>query len=334
MERAARIAVVGPVAEGLLADLRALPMQPEVRLFASLYGDSEPLTRFQPDLLVTALHDEVAEEVGALRLLRTLWPALAVILVVDGQNEMARAPLAARIGAHLLVYPEKPGHLAATIEHAFLGSHRPRADAFLDLAHGIADEINNPLLFVAGHLQLLRASFDPSQERGRRDQIGAALDGVQRIQMSVERLRLLSQAANGPRRTEPVELRDLLGDANVQVAGAGSTVVAGDREQLSAAVRAVLQFRSELATMGTPSTLDLEPLERGVRLRLVASGTGIAAWRLPHSFEPYYPNRILRSHGHGLSLFLAQTVVQGHRGQATARRLGDGSLQFDFLLPR
>jgi hypothetical protein len=42
---------------------------------------------------------------------------------------------------------------------------------------------------------------------------------------------------------------------------------------------------------------------------------------------------VLRGQGHGLCLFLAQTIVLGHRGQATARRLGDGSLQVDFVLP-
>lgn len=343
MERAVRIAVVGPVPETLLGEVRALPLQPEVRAFRSLYGDSEPLSRFMPDVLMTALPGGAAEEVGALRLLRSLWPALAIVLVTDAGDELAQTPLAGRIGAHVLVHPDKPGQLAATIEQALLGSDRPRPDVFLDLAHGIADEINNPLLFVSGHLQLLRASFDPQRERDRRDQVGAALDGLARIQESVDRLRLVAMAANGPRRPESVDLAELVAKvaaaepaaAGVVVAPhpAGACTVTGDREQLTAAVRAVLQFRAALAAAGTPSTLSLDAEARAVRLRLVADGTGLSPWRLPHTFEPYYPNRILRGHGHGLPLFVAQTVVLGHRGQATARRLGDGSLQFDFVLP-
>jgi signal transduction histidine kinase len=327
----------------LLSDLRALPMQPEVRAFQSLYGDSEPLSRFQPDVLMTALHDEAAEEVGALRLLRSLWPALAVVLVTDAANELGRAPLAGRIGAHVLVHPGKPGQLAATIDQALLGSDRPRPDVFLDLAHGIADEINNPLLFVSGHLQLLRASFEPQRERDRRDQVTTALEGLRRIQDSVERLRLVAMAANGPRRPGPVDLAELVAAAAAAevaapglaplAAPAGPCLVTGDRDQLAAAMRAVVQFRGALAAAGTPSTLVLQRDPRAVRLRLVAAGSGLASWRLPHTFEPYYPNRILRGHGHGLSLFVAQTVVHGHRGQATARRLADGSLQFDFVLP-
>ena len=45
------------------------------------------------------------------------------------------------------------------------------------------------------------------------------------------------------------------------------------------------------------------------------------------------PQRLVRGQSHGLGLFLAQTVVHGHRGQATARRHRDGTLQLDFLLP-
>ena len=56
-------------------------------------------------------------------------------------------------------------------------------------------------------------------------------------------------------------------------------------------------------------------------------------WRLPQSFEPYYPTRALRGQNAGLGLLLAQTVVLGHGGQAQARRLPDGGLQFDFVLP-
>ncbi len=341
MERAARIAVVGPVPDQLVADLRSLPLRPEVRTFTSLYGDTEQMARFEPDLLITALRNE-SEEIGALKLLHSLWPTVGVALVTDAESELARGPIAARIGAHLLVYPEKPGHLAAAIEHALQGSDRPRADVFLDLAHGIADEINNPLLFVSGHLQLLRASFDPQMERDRRDQIGAALEGVQRIQASVDRLRLLSQAANGPKRPVPVDLAALLA-REVQASPPSPAaaielpprpcVVHGDAEHLATALQALVRFRDDLAMMGTPTSLSLSAEEHAVRLRLLASGRGLASWRLPHTFEPYYPNRILRGQGHGLSLFVAQTVVLGHRGQATARRLADGSLQFDFVLP-
>lgn len=343
MERPVRIAVVGPVDEHLAGDLRRLPLRPEVRPLSSLVADSEALMRFQPDLLLLAFDDAAAEEIGAARLLQRLWPSLGVVVVAAPDRELAMAPVATRLGAGLLVYPDAPGQLAATIEQVLHGGDRPRPELFVDLAHGLADEINNPLMFASGHLQLLRASFDAARERDRRDQVDAALVGLGRIQASVDRLRLLSQAADGPRRRQTVDVTALLAGAIARRREGepaatvsmppGAHEVHGDQDQLGPALAAIVQFADELAGVGTASHLRLERLPAALRVRLVAAGNAFASWQLPHTFEPYYPQRALRGHSHGLGLFLAQTVVLGHKGQATARRLPDGSLQFDFLLP-
>lgn len=342
MDRPARIAIVGPTSDRLIQDLRALPLHPEVRRWATLCGDSEAVLQFQPDLLCLAFGPDAGEEVGALRMLRSLWPAIGVVLVTDAEHELRHAPLAARLGAQLLV-PDAPGQLAAVLEQARLGGDRPRPEVFHDLARGVADEINNPLLFVAGHLQLLRGGFDPNAEAGRRDQVEHALAGVRRIQASVDRLRLVAEAAHGPGRREPVDLAALLAaavaarssdraHATLSIAD-GPHVVTGDPQQLRVAVLGLVQFADDLAVLGAACRVQLDTLPSGRRLRLEASSGDMAAWQLPHSFEPYYPSRALRSPGLGLGLFLAQTVFLGHRGQATVQRLREGNVQFDFVLP-
>lgn len=342
MERSARIAVAGPVDDRLAGDIRQLPLRPEVRAVGSVVADSEALLRFQPDVLVLALGAEPSEEVGAVRLLRQLWPALGVVVATAPAQEVAATALAQRMRALVLVYPDAPGQLAAILEQARLQSDRPRADTFVDLARGVADEINNPLMFVSGHLQLLRANLQ-APERDRRDQLGAALSGLARIEAVVGRLRALSQAANGPRTRADVDLAALLADALGMaprdtshagiVVGEGEHVVRGDRDQLAAAVTAVLRFADELAAAGDTTQLALETRDGAQQLRVHAQGSGVASWQLPQTFEPYYPSRALRSQGGGLGLFLAQTVVLAHRGQAVARRLGDGALQLEFVLP-
>ena len=321
-----------------------MPLRPEVRPWQSLCGDSEAIARFEPDLLLATFGAEAAEELGALRFLRNLWPSVRVVLVTDAAHEVATQPLAARLSARLLVHPDTPGQLAAAIEQARLGGDRPRPDAFVDLARGLADEVNNPLMHVSGHLQLLMAGLGAAADRDRRDQIDAALGGVQRIQESVERLRLIAEAANGPRRREPVDIAALLteaagnrGPARDPVATLAienaSHAVPGDREQLATAIAALVRFADDLTALGGQGRLELQSLPGAMRLRLSAGAAGLAAWQLPRSFEPHYPNRALRGQGYGLGLFLAQTVVLGHRGQATVRRLPDGSLEFDFVLP-
>ena len=345
MDRAVRIAVVGPVDDRMTGDLRNLPLRPEVRSMQSLHGDTEALSRFEPDVLVAALGESAAEDTGALRLLKQLWPHLAIVVVCDLEGEIEAVPVAERIGARLLVYPDKPGQLAATIEQALQGGDRPRAEVFLDLAHGMADEINNPLLFVSGHLQLLHANLDPTAETDRRDQVRSALDGVHRIQRTLDRLRLLSQASVGPRQQLRTDLASLVqtaiaarGEADNGIAAVtfhdGQHFVAGDAEQLRPAIEEIVRFADALAAAGTEAAIELEPLDAAVRLRLTLRGAALLQWRLPHTFEPFYPSRLLRGHGHGLALFLVQTVVLGHKGQATARRLPDGALQLDFVLRR
>lgn len=342
MDQPTRIAVVGPVHEHLAGDLRRLPLRPEVRACRGLTVDTEALLRFQPDVLLLAFDDEPSEEVGALRVLRQLWPGVAVVVVVAPEHEVAIAPLARQLHALVLVYPDTPGQLAAVLEQARHGGDRPRAESFVDLARGVADEINNPLMFVSGHLQLLRSNLQ-APERDRRDQADAALAGVTRIAAAIERLRLLATAADGPRHRGEVDLAAVLaarlaaaprrdGTAAVAV-GDGPHTVPGDAEHLAALVQGLLQFADELAAAGATAELRLETAGAARRLRVTAAGSVVQAWQLPHSFEPYYPARALRGQSAGLGLFLAQTVTLGHRGQATARRTAEGALQLDFVLP-
>lgn len=342
MERTLRIAAVGALPDPMVGQLRDLPLRPDVRAFHSLVGDSEAIARQQPDLIVIAFDADAAEEIGALRLLRRLWPDVGAIVVADPANELQWTPVATRLRAQLVVRGDRPGELAAAVEQALLGSDRPRAAVFVDLAHGLADEINNPLQSAAGHLQLLRAGLEAVQDRDRRDQITAAQQGLGRVLAVVDRLRLLATAADGPRRREAVDLVVLLHEqlqASPQLASlavrlpTSPQIVLGDREQLVAAIAAVLRTAEALATAGANAELRLEALPGAVALRLVAMGRALQSWQLPHSFEPYYPARVLRGHGQGLGLFLAQTVVLGHGGQARGQRLGDGSLRFDFVLP-
>ena len=343
MERPVRIAVVGQVDERLVGDLRQLPLGPEVRPLTSVVGDTEALMNFQPDVLLVRFEQSPSEDIGAIKLLQRLWPALAVGVVTDADGEVLMGSVSARLSAELIVYPDMPGQLAATLERLLHDSDRPRPELFVDLAHGLADEINNPLMFVSGHLQLLRAQFDPRADTERCGQIDAALNGLKRIQAAVDRLRLLSQAADGPAGNSRVDLAALITHAiqgrapdaacaTIEMP-AGELVVQGDLDQLTLAVNAIVQFADEVAALVTHSHLQVEPTENAQRIRLIARGQGLSTWRLPNTFEPFYPQRLIRGQSHGLGLFLAQTVVHGHRGQATARRRADGTLQLDFLLP-
>ncbi|MBX3462445.1 MAG: HAMP domain-containing histidine kinase [Planctomycetes bacterium] len=343
MDRPVRIAVVGPIDDRLLADLAALPSPPEVRHWPSLRAGGVPLLSFQPELLAVAFGPDAAEEVGALRFHQGLWPLVGIVVLTDAAGERQHAALAATLGAECLARPCPPEHLAAAVEAARHGGPRLRPEALLDLARGVADETNNPLLFAAGHLQLLRATLEATRDAAARDQVEAALEGMQRVRAAVDRLRLVAEAAHGPARRESVDLAALLATAVAARRGGRATAtlaiapgphaVPGDPEQLQAAVSALVQFADDLAGLGARSHLELAALPAARRLQLTVGGAAVQALDAGQTFAPFQPNRALRTPGLGLGPFLARTIVVGHGGRAWAQREANGDLRLEFVLP-
>ncbi|MEQ1633145.1 MAG: histidine kinase dimerization/phospho-acceptor domain-containing protein, partial [Planctomycetota bacterium] len=261
-------------------------------------------------------------------------------------REVELAALRERTGASWLALPHTPLDLARAVDHALNGGDRPRTEVFLDLVHGIADEINNPLQFVLGYLQLLQLQLEGDQYQDARDHIAAALDGGQRIAGTVERLTRIERAAAGARRHERFDLRTALESAlAVSAAGRplpsivrepakGSFVVQGDAEILDPALHALAAAAFEFEQHGGSVHFVLTRIDHAVRLRMALRGEGFADWQLPRTWEPYYLCRVLRGSTQGLALFLVQTAIHAHRGQATARRLPDGAVAIDLELPR
>ena len=120
MERPVRIAVVGQVDERLVGDLRQLPLGPEVRPLTSVVGDTEALMNFQPDVLLVRFEQNPSEDIGAIKLLQRLWPALAVG-VVEGEARYADEPFVDVMpqGSH----PET--RFVKGSNHCRLAIHRP-----------------------------------------------------------------------------------------------------------------------------------------------------------------------------------------------------------------
>ncbi len=344
MPKAVRIAVVEAGDSSLAADLQGLSARPTVRCFHSLFGDAEAIRRFRPSVVIVYGSGPGSEEVGAVRMLRGLLPRSSLVLAGEAGDEVELRRLCSRFEARILLLPYSPAELSASLGRALDDNDRPAEEVFLDLARGIADEINNPLMFVSGHLQLLRQNLDPS-DRAAADQVLAAQEGLSRIAATVEKMRLLSRAAslNGP--GEPVDLVPLLavavrrgerraGSSGVRLSlpkESDHGVVTGHRALLEAALSDLARVAEGFADAGCQVSLALARLAKGPRLRLVVRGEGLEEWRLPRTFEPYFLNRILRGSPHGLGLFLVQTVVHAHGGQALARRGADGALTVDLL---
>lgn len=347
MDRPLRIGLCSRDATPLQTDLRALPGRPEVEAYDSIFSAAQKLLAFQPDaLFVRVSVDMPLEELaGAVRLLRSALPQCAVVLLAARDREIALSPLCARVGAHFLAEPYAPAELLAAFDHALRAVERPRAEVFLDLVHGIADEINNPLMFLMGHLQLLQLQLDPTRDRDHLEQIAAALGGAQRIHETVERMRRIEAAAAGPRRADAVDVWSVLHALTTEPAGGATSVaivrepadasfaVLGDAEILRPALSGLVDLAREFKQHGTEAHFAVARMDGAVRVRLALRGKDVADWSLPRTYEPYYLARALRGSPHGLALFHVQAAAHGHRGRATARLLPDATVAIDMELP-
>ncbi len=355
MDGPVRIGLSGLTGDSLSRAVAELPMAPEVHSFADLFADAEAILAADLDLLITEETSPPAEFLGGLRLLRRARPSLPVLVVCRAAREVSLRTACEDVGARLLLLPLRSGALAAAVEQALQLSDRPDQEVFLDLAHGFADEINNPLLYLTGHLQLLMAQA--GDQGDVQEQLEAALQGAQRIQECVERIRMISRAATGPRQRDELDLAYELNHAlrehgsaagkpkgKVKQGKARNAVVMlepdeatftwqGDLEVLREAFARFVQVVFEIAGDEGAAHFTLSRLDGSLRLRAALSGPGTTDWHLPQTFEPYYLNRRLSGSTHGLSLFLVQAAVLGHGGQATARRLPDGALALDLHLP-
>lgn len=343
MDRPLRIALVGALDRGLDDAFAGLARRPLVVRVADLFQAAQELDRELPDLLAVASPPtaELEQLAGGLRLWRSLHTSCGVLLLGPAAREVELAGFAERVQATFVALPARPRDLAAAVDTALLGAGRPRPEAYLDLVHGIADEVNNPLQFLMGYLQLVQLSLDPVTGRDLLDQVEAAIEGARRVQAVVDRLRAVEDAATGPRRHEYCDLAALLDAALhsgptlvvVREPEPGPFVVLGDPDALGPAIAGLAAAATALRAADVELHFVLTRLDGRIRLRLSLRGEALSDWSLPRSFEPYAIHRCLRGSAHGLALFHAQTVAHAHGGSASARRLPDGSVALDFELP-
>lgn len=346
MTARARIVVIRDPAGDLARLLEARPERPQVDVAPSLFDALEQTLDDPPE---TLFHDgslDDPEEVGALRVLRLALPNLRLVLLGPRDREFELSALAERLRAGVLTRPFDRRAVAAALGQTDPGDGRPDPEAFLDLSRGISDEINNPLLFTVGHLQLLEALLDPDRDTEALEQLDAARRGLDRIGATMDRIRTIGRARQ---LREPLEAVDLLPLVAAAVAAdttsktsvrvfsppdVTSVLIEGDRALLAAALQAFCDVGKALAAVSEDVSILVAIPGDGARVRIEARGLRLGDWQLPKAFDPYSLQRVLRGTPHGLSLFLAQTVAHAHGGAATARRRPDGTVLLDLLMPR
>ena len=338
-----RVAIIANEPSGLIGDLAQLPCELQIREFRDLYEDVEDLRNFRPQVLFFGGDDTTDEIAGALRLLSGLLPTMALILICPPAQEVVLGSLASRSGGQILTVNYNMAQLNAAFATAIQPASKTNTENLIELARGLSDEINNPLMFVGGHVQLLRRLME---EDGSPERILAEIrsieDGLANMTVTMEKVRLLAMADPSPSRVEPLTITDLLRDA-VDIEGGGEIElgdldhmekarIAGDAELTRVALGHLCQFTRSLQDGRGTANLEVNEDQQALKVcvTMTVEAQAIEEWMLPRSFEPYYLNRFLRGTGHGLSLFLIQAITHAHGGTAIARRHGKHGIIFEL----
>lgn len=331
-----------------MAQLAAMAQPLVTRRFRDLYADADAICRFEPSALFLVADELEDQDAGALRMIRALVAELSVVVVSSDHREVQQRSLAQRIGAEVLTKPFSQGELADVLDRAIAGHGGASTAALLDLARGISDEVNNPLMFVGGHLQLLQRSVEALDDAHALDHAKNLSDGLERIRKTMEKVRLLADAGGASTARGLVNLYQLAGDVIARQSD-GTAVsldsspnpeeseLLGDPQLLATLIEHLTSVAAALranASTDDPARLSIQPSGEGVVLRATIDARDLPAWQLPRTFDPYYLTRILRETPHGLSLYLVRVIAQNHGGLAVARWTQGGELALEILMPR
>jgi len=217
-----------------------------------------------------------------------------------------------------------------------------RLHAIVDLSSTIAHEIRNPLASMSGSAELLQ---DKVVDEDSKHLAGIIVREVERLDAIVEdflsftRLRTMEIGS--------VDVNELMMDVVVMLYRSGKfnpniklvcrelpepLVIKGDGKQLRQALLNIgmnaldaMPDGGELEVAATRATRD-----GMVEVFIRDTGRGMPAAIQSRVFQPFFSTK---DHGSGIGLFVAQNVIQGHRGEISFETADGAGTTFHILLP-
>jgi nitrogen-specific signal transduction histidine kinase/CheY-like chemotaxis protein len=256
--------------------------------------------------------------------------------------------------------PELPERLASEAEDVDPRSSKrwPTAERMASLgrlAAGVAHEINNPLAYVLGSVELIERAFaeigvlHPGAARteeiifGARAALSNAKDGVERIRSIVKDLTTFSRAV--PESRHPVDVEAVLEStlkltwnelrhrARVIKSFGGVPELLGDESRLAQVFVNLILNASQAIPEGRQGVLRISTASEGgkVTISIEDDGIGIAPEDLPHVFEPFFTTKT-GGGGPGLGLAICRNIVTALGGAITVASVPEAGSRFTVTL--
>lgn len=208
------------------------------------------------------------------------------------------------------------------------------------LAAGVGHEINNPLSYLMGNVQMVSEALRERGEDDLLESLDEALHGAERIRLIVRDLKVLGTGTGDE--LSPVDLHQIV-DSCARIAEREISIRAslvkdfGDIPKVLANeprfAQVVLNLLMNAAqaipdATGSSHTITVSSrveLDGRVALRIVDTGTGILPEHLPHVFEPFFTTKGERG-GSGLGLSICRMLVAAQGGEiAIESHVGRGT---------
>jgi two-component system OmpR family sensor kinase/two-component system sensor histidine kinase BaeS len=218
-------------------------------------------------------------------------------------------------------------------------SEEQRQRLLADVTH----ELRTPLTIMQGNLEALLDGMYPADA----EHLEPILDETRALSRLIDDLRTLSLGEAGALtlHREPTDIGDLVSDSvasfRTQADGAGVALVAAVDGALPQSEVDPVRIREVLANVlsnalrytprGGNVRISASASDGKVRVSVTDSGPGIAAEALPHVFDRFYKSE--ESHGAGLGLAIAKSLVVAHGGEIEAKSTTGQGTEMSFTLP-
>jgi signal transduction histidine kinase len=219
---------------------------------------------------------------------------------------------------------------------------REELSALGEMAAGVAHEIRNPLNAISMGLQSL--ALEGGEGRGQESP--ELLETMRREVARINRIvnEFLSVSRPVSLHVEALNLGDVvdhIADVLRQTGGDhGPTVrtdlpgfpvrVNGDRDKLTQALLNLGINAMEACAGQGEVTMRISPQKKRVRIEVSDTGPGVPPAHQPHLFRPHFTTK---ERGLGLGLFIAQRIVQAHRGTIALGETSHRGTTMVIILP-